>query len=83
MIINSLNNKKIKILIDLTDLNNAEIPLFSFISSSKNASSYIKKLLLFYNKTKKDIFLNKEIISFKNYTIYTYNYNIFLININL
>ena len=71
MIVNRLNDKEIKILIDEVDLNKAKILLLDLISKPDNVISYIKALL------KND----KLIIN--NYSIYTYNYKVFLIIISI
>ena len=74
MIVNSLDNKKIKILVDEIDLNKANISLSQWICNQSNTSLYIKNLLKNYN-------FPKDFIT-KNYSIYTNNYKVFLITIH-
>ena len=76
MIINNLDNKKIKILIDKIDLDKAQIPLHEWISNPSKTLSYIEKLL-----ENSNTFLKKIII--KDYLICTYNYKVFLITISI
>ena len=71
MIVNNLDNKEIKILIDEIDLNRFKISLLDLISKPEETTSYIKTLLE-----------NNNLI-IKNYSIYTYNYKIFLIIITI
>ena len=76
MIINNLDNKKIKILIDETDLKNSKIPVFELISNSSKTLLYIQQLLSNISKF-------SEELTIKNYSIYTYNYKIFLIILSI
>ncbi len=71
MIVNNLDNKEIKILIDEIDLNRFKISLLDLISKPEETTSYIKTLLE-----------NNNLI-IKNYSIYTYNYKVFLIIITI
>ena len=76
MIINNLDDKKIKILIDETDLKNSKIPVFELISNSSKTLLYIQQLLSNISKF-------SEELTIKNYSIYTYNYKIFLIILSI
>lgn len=76
MIINNLDDKKIKILIDETDLKNSKIPIFELISNSSKTLLYIQQLLSNISKF-------SEELTIKNYSIYTYNYKIFLIILSI
>lgn len=76
MIINNLDDKKIKILIDETDLKNSKIPVFELISNSSKTLLYIQQLLSNISKF-------PEELTIKNYSIYTYNYKIFLIILSI
>ena len=75
MIINS-NDKKLKILIDEIDLKNSNISLIEWISNTSNTLLYIQKLL-----NSNNIFQEELLI--KNYSIFTYNYKVFLITLSL
>lgn len=68
MIINTIENKKIKIMLDEIDLKNYGINKKEFISNSKKTSSIIKKLI------------NDD---FTQYNICTYNFQIFEIELIL
>ena len=72
MIVNSLNEDKIKILIDENDLKKANISLATWISNSDKTLTYIGNLLNFPSD-----------LTIKDYSIYTYNYKIFLITLYL
>ena len=76
MIINSINCKKIKILIDEYDLIKAGFSPEKWISNSNQISSYIKNLL----KSNSNL-LDK--LDLKEYLIFTYNYKVFSIIILL
>ena len=69
MIINNLDNKKVKILIDENDLKNSKIPITKLVSDSANT---IQKLIKLPQKT-----------IIKDFSIYTYNYKIFLITLSI
>lgn len=69
MIINSLDDKKVKILIDENDLKNSKIPITKLVSDSANT---IQKLIKLPQKT-----------IIKDFSIYTYNYKIFLITLSI
>ena len=75
MIINCFNNKKIKILIDKNDLANISIPVNKLILNSEEDLFFIEKIL---SSSSNIVQLPKELI-IKNYLIFTYNYNIFMI----
>jgi len=75
MIINCFNNKKIKILIDKNDLENVSIPVNKLILNSEENLFFIEKIL---SSSSNIVQLPKELI-IKNYLIFTYNYNIFMI----
>ena len=75
MIINSLNDKKIKILVDKIDLSKAGISTENWISNSNQTLSYIESLLK--STTNFEIF-KKELV-LKDYFIFTYNYKVFSI----
>ena len=77
MIINSLNDKKIKILIDEVDLKNAGIAPENWISNSYRTLSYIENLL---KSTTNSIKLPEELV-LKDYFICTYNYRVFAITL--
>ena len=76
MIINNLDNKKIKILIDKIDLEKSQIPLFQWISNTSKTLSYIEKLLKTSENFPKELYI-------KDYLIITYNYKIFSITITI
>ena len=77
MIINNLDENKIKILVDEVDLNNSNIKLHQLISNpSKVLSSNIDKLL--YNSK-----YLKQKTNIKDFSIFTYNYKVFSILIYL
>ena len=75
MIINCFNNKKIKILIDKNDLANISIPVNKLILNSEEDLFFIEKIL---SSSSNIVQLPKELV-IKNYFIFTYNYNIFMI----
>ena len=72
MIINNLDNKKVKILIDENDLKNSKIPITKLVSDSTNTILFIQKLIKLPEKT-----------IIKDFSIYTYNYKIFLITLSI
>ena len=75
MIIKSFDNNKIKIIIDNFDLNKAGISTKHWISNSNQTISIIKNLIKSISTS-----INMEHnFSFKDYFIYTYNYQIFSI----
>ncbi len=76
MIINSFCEKKLKILIDENDLKKEKIPLSEWLSSSHKAKIYIKNLI-------KNFSILSENFSIKDYSIFTYNYKVFLIIISI
>ena len=70
MIINNLDNSKLKILVDEIDLKNLKIKPFGLIS---NTQEVIYKLFEAINIQNSNI---------KDFSIFTYNYKVFLIYIN-
>lgn len=74
MVINSLNDGKIKIIIDEVDLNKAEIPINEWISNSSKTLSYIENLLKSTTNFPNELVL-------KDYFIYTYNYKVFSVTL--
>ena len=77
MIINTLDDNKIKIIIDKTDLNKAGIPTEDWISNSNQTLFYIEHLLK--STTNLSILPNKLVL--KDYYISTYNYIVFSITL--
>lgn len=77
MIINSFDDKKIKILIDKVDLRKAGISPENWISNSEKTLFYIENLL---KSTTNSISLPTELV-LKDYFIYTYNYQVFSITL--
>ena len=67
MIVSNLDNNEIKILIDEVDLKGSKISLQSWISEPNKTISYIKSLV------------ENNDLMIKDYSIYTYNYKVFLI----
>lgn len=72
MIISNLENNKIKIIADKTDLEKNNIDLPTFKSNPKKTLSFLKKLL---NKSNN--------LSIKDFNIYTYQFKIYCIEIIL
>ena len=79
MIINTLENKKIKILVDEIDLKKAGISPENWISNSNQTLSHLENLL---KSTTNSIKLPEELV-LKDYIIFTYNYHIFSITLFL
>lgn len=77
MIINTLENKKIKILVDEIDLKKAGISPENWISNSNQTLSHLENLL---KSTTNSIKLSEELV-LKDYIIFTYNYHIFSITL--
>ncbi len=75
MIVNSFDENKIKILVDKIDLDKKKISLKSLISTPSKTLSYIKEFLIDF-----DIFLENKNI--KNYSIFSYDYKVFMIIVN-
>ena len=75
MIIN-FNDKKMKILIDEIDLKNSNIPLLEWISNTSKTLSYIQNLLKSIENFQQELFI-------KDYSIFTYNYKIFLVTLSV
>ena len=75
MIVNSFDENKIKILVDKIDLDKKKISLKSLISTPSTTLSYIKEFLIDF-----DIFLENKNI--KNYSIFSYDYKVFMIIVN-
>ena len=84
MIINTLNSNKIKIIIDENDLKNSEISLKEWISNPRKTNIFLKKLLILDSNYKNNISFSKmNFINYKEFTIFTYNFKIFSIEILL
>ena len=79
MIINAINDKKIKLLIDEVDLNNAGISPESWISNSNQTLFYLENLL----KSKTNLNWLPPKLVLKDYFIFTYHYKVFSITLLL
>lgn len=79
MIINNLDEKKIKIIIDKVDLKKAGITPEKWVSNSNQALSYLEILL---KSTTNSINFPNELV-LKDYSIITYNYQVFSITLFL
>lgn len=76
MIINTLNNNKIKILIDEVDLKNAGISSENWISNANQTLQYLETLLKSTTNFYGELVL-------KDYYVFTYNYKVFSIILKL
>lgn len=79
MFINTINDRKIKILIDEVDLNNAGIAPENWISNSNQTLSYIENLL----KSKTNFNWLPPKLVLEDYFIFTYHYKVFSITLLL